>query len=46
MKYTKKVQVITLTEDDVEFMVDKVQYRGKMWSTLQNHGEKISWKKS
>jgi hypothetical protein len=32
MKYTKKCPVITLTEDDVEFVVDKVQDRGKMWS--------------
>jgi tRNA A37 N6-isopentenylltransferase MiaA len=29
MKYTKKGPVITLTEDDVEFMVDKVQDRGE-----------------
>jgi hypothetical protein len=29
MKYTKEDPVITLTEDDVEFMEDKVQDRGE-----------------
>lgn len=29
MKYTKEGPVITLKEDDVEFMVDKVQDRGE-----------------
>jgi hypothetical protein len=29
MKYTKEDPVITLTEDDVEFMKDKVQDRGE-----------------
>jgi hypothetical protein len=29
MKYTKEGPVITLTEDDVEFVADKVQDRGE-----------------
>jgi hypothetical protein len=29
MKYTKEGPIITLTEDDVEFVVDKVQDRGE-----------------
>jgi hypothetical protein len=34
MKYTKEDRVIILTKDDVEFMADKVQDRGKRWSML------------
>jgi hypothetical protein len=34
MKYTKEDPVITLIEDDVEFMADKVHDKGKRWFAL------------
>jgi hypothetical protein len=46
MKYTKEGPVITLTEDDVKFVADKVQERGNMWSTLQKNKKKRSWPNS